>query len=130
MFLNMLDIDEKRAFTVLAEKMIEADGIVVGREAAVLASLKAEMGVSGSGDDDRSVQDLAKVFKDKRSQIAALLELFGLAYTDTTFDLGEQSLIASVAQDMGLGSDEIVALENWVQDHVALVRRALALMRE
>ncbi len=30
---------------------------------------------------------------------------------------------------MGLTSDEIVALEKWVQDHVALVRRALTLMR-
>lgn len=128
--MNMLDIDEKRAFALLAEKMIEADGIVVGREAAAVASLKAEMGVSDSGGDDRSVGDLAKVFKDKRSRVAALLELFGLAYTDTTFDLGEQSLIASVAQDMGLESDEIVALENWVQDHVALIRRAMVLMRD
>lgn len=130
MFLNMLDIDEKRAFALLAEKMIEADGIVVGREAAALASLKAEMGFSGSAMDDRSVEELAWVFKDKRSRVAALLELFGLAYTDTNFDLGEQSLIATVAQDMGLGSDEIVALEKWVQDHVDLVRRALALMRD
>ena len=129
MFLNMLDIDEKRAFAILAEKMIEADGIVVGREAAVVASLKAEMGVSGSGDDDRSIEELATVFKDKRSRVVALLELFGLAYTDTDFALGEQSLIASVAQDMSFGSDEIVALEKWVQDHVDLVRRAMVLMR-
>ena len=129
MFLNMLDIDEKRAFALLAEKMIEADGIVVGREEAVLASLKAEMGVSGSEDDDRSNEELAKVFKDKRSRVAVLLELFGLAYTDTDFALGEQSLIASVAQDMSFESDEIVALEQWVQDYVALVRRAMVLMR-
>jgi len=129
MFLNMLDNDEKRAFAQLAEKMIEADGIVVGREAAALASLKAEMGVSGAARDSRSVEELARVFKDKRSRVAALLELFGLAYTDTTFDLGEQSLIALVAQDMGLTSDEVVALEKWVQDHVELVRRALTLMR-
>ena len=126
----MLDIDEKCAFALLAEKMIEADGIVVGREAAAVASLKAEMGVSGSAGDNRSVEELAKVFKDKRSRVAALLELFGLAYTDTTFDLGEQSLIALVAHDMSLESDEIVALENWVQDHVALVRRAMVLMRD
>jgi len=126
----MLDIDEKRAFALLAEKMIEADGIVIGREAAVLESLKAEMGTVGSKDDDRSIEELARVFKDKRSRVAALLELFGLAYTDTDFDLSEQSLIASVAQDMDLGSEEIVALEKWVQDHVELVRRALALMRD
>lgn len=129
MFLNMLDIDEKRAFALLAEKMIEADGIVVGREASSLAALKAEMGLEGSGGDTRSVEELARVFKDRRSRISTLLELFGLAYTDTSFDLGEQSLIATVAHEMGVGSDDIVALEQWVQDHVALVRRAMALMR-
>lgn len=129
MFLNMLDIDEKRAFALLAEKMIEADGIVVGREASSLAALKAEMGLEGSGGDTRSVEELARVFKDRRSRISTLLELFGLAYTDTSFDLGEQSLIATVAHEMGVGSDDIVALEQWVQDHVSLVRRAMALMR-
>lgn len=130
MFLNMLEIDEKLAFAILAEKMIEADGIVVGREASALAALKAEMGFEGSGGDTRSVEDLAKVFKDKRSKVAALLELFGLAYSDTSFDLGEQSLIATVAREMSLDSTDIVAIEQWVQDHVALVRRAIALMRE
>jgi len=129
MFLNMLDIDEKRAFTVLAEKIIEADGIVVGREAAALASLKAEMGVSGSGVDQRSVEELARVFKDRRSKMAALLELLGLAHTDTTFDLGEQSLIASAAHEMGFSSEDIVAVEQWVQDHISLVRRAMVMMR-
>ncbi len=129
MFLNMLDIDEKRAFAVLAEKMIEADGIVVGREAAVLASLKAEMGVAGSGDDERSVAELARVFKDRRSRVAAFLELLGLAYSDTDFDLQEQSLLASVARDMGLGDDDRAALEKWVQDHVAHIRSAMVLMR-
>jgi len=130
MFLNMLDIDEKCAFVLLAEKMIEADGIVVGREAAALAALKAEMGVSESTQDNRSIRELSRMFKDRRSRVTALLELFGLAYTDTNFDLGEQSLIATIAQDMEFTSDEIVEVENWVQDHVSLVRRALALMRD
>ncbi len=130
MFLNMLDADEKRAFALLAERMIEADGIVIGREAAVLASLKAEMGFSGSGDDDRSVQDLARVFKDTRSRVAAFLELLGLAYADTDFDSREQTMLASVAHDMGLEDDKVAELERWVQDHVALVRSAMVLMRD
>jgi hypothetical protein len=129
MFLNMLDLDEKRAFLLLAEKMIEADGMVVGREVAVLASRKAEMGIAGGGDGDRSVEDLAGVFKDRRSRVVALLELFGLAYSDTDFSMNEQSLIAEVAQHMDLSLDELGELEAWVQEHVALVRRAMVLMR-
>jgi hypothetical protein len=129
MFLNMLDVDEKRAFTQLAEKMIDADGVVVGREAAVLASLKAEMGVAGGGDESRSVEEIAKVFRDRRSRVVALLELFGLAYSDTSFDMNEQSLIAEVAGHMGFTMDELGEIEQWVKDHVALIRRAMTLMR-
>ena len=128
--MNMLDIDEKRAFTLLAERLIEADGIVVGREEAALASLKAEMGIAGSGDDARGVEELARVFKNRSSRVATLLELFGLAYSDTNFDMGELSLIATVAHFMGLGAEELDALERWVQNHVSLVRRAMVLMRE
>jgi hypothetical protein len=109
--------------------MIEADGIVVGREAAALAALKAEMGLAEPDRGSWTVEELAQVFKDRTSRVAALLELFGLAYTDTNFDLGEQSLISEVANEMGLTSDDIVALEQWVRDHVALVRRAMVLMR-
>jgi uncharacterized tellurite resistance protein B-like protein len=125
----MLDLDERRAFALLADMIIEADGIVVGREAAALAALKAEMGVAESGIDLRSIEELASVFKDRNSKVAVMLELFGLAYSDTSFDMSELSLIATVAHHMGLPTSEVETLEQWVQDYVALVRRAMAMMR-
>lgn len=130
MFLNVLDMDEKRAFAELAEKMVEADGIVIGREAASLAALKAEMGIAETHDSDRSVGELASVFKSKRSKTAALLELIGLGFSDTNFNVGEQSLVTSIAREMGLGSEEVAQIVDWVKEHVDLVRRALVLMRD
>ncbi|MFV2073381.1 MAG: hypothetical protein ACC742_12115 [Thermoanaerobaculales bacterium] len=130
MFLNVLSIDEKGAFAELAERMVQADGIVIGRETAALAALKAEMGVSGAVGTDRSIGELATIFGSKRSKIAALLELIGLGYSDTNFHIGEESLVAGLARDMGIGADELNQLEGWVEDHVSLVRRALVLMRD
>lgn len=129
MFLNMLDDDEKRAFVLLAERLIEADGIVVGSEAAALASLKAEMGVGDVVGQEASIEELAYTFKDRRSRVAALLELFGLAHSDSNFHMSEVSLIASVAYFMGFDDREIDVLESWVQEYVSLVRKALAIMR-
>jgi uncharacterized tellurite resistance protein B-like protein len=128
-YLNLLDDDEKRAFAELAEQMIEADGLVIGREMAALAALKAEMGVSETG-GDRSAEDLAGVFKSRRSKVAALLELMGLGYSDTSFSVSEESLVNTVANQMAISPDELHELEEWVQDHFSLVRRALILMRE
>ena len=129
MYLNLLDDDEKRAFAVLAERMIEADGLVIGREKAALAALKAEMGVTGA-DDGRTPEELAGVFKSRRSKVAALLELMGLGYSDTAFSVSEESLVNTVANQMAVSPDELHEIEEWVQDHFGLVRRALILMRE
>jgi hypothetical protein len=128
-FLNLLDSDEKKAFAELAEKMIEADGLVIGREEAALAALKAEMGISGGG-DGRSVDELAGVFHSWRSKVAALLELIGLGYSDVSYSVNEQSLVNELARGMGLTSGELAEVENWVREHVSLVRRALILMRD
>ena len=130
MYLNLLDTDEKIAFAELAERMVEADGIVIGREAAALASLKAEMGVSGSDSGGRSVDDLAGVFKSRRSKVAALLELIGLGYSDISFHVTEESLVNAVANQMAITPDELQQMEDWVKEHVNLVRRALIMMRE
>ena len=130
MYLNLLDGDEKIAFAELAEMMIKADGLVIGREAAALAALKAEMGVSETEDSGRSVEDLASVFKSRRSKVAALLELIGIGYSDTSFSLGEESLVNAAANRMAVGPDDLAQIEEWVRDHFSLIRRALILMRE
>lgn len=130
MFLNFLDNDEKHAFAELAERMIKADGLVIEREEAALAALKAEMGIAGSEPGDRSVEELAGVFTRWSSKVAALLELLGLAFSDTSFSTDEQSLITKAAREMGLTADELDQLEEWVREHVQLMRRALILMRE
>ena len=130
MFLNLLDDDEKRAFAELAEQMIEADGLVIGREEAALAALKAEMGMTDAVGGGRTVDELASVFKNRRSKIATLFELVSLGYSDTSFSVDEESLVISVANRMAVSPDQLHSIETWVQEHFALVRRALILMRE
>ena len=130
MFLNVLDIDERSAFAELAEKMIQADGIEIGRETAALAALKSEMGIAGAVGADRSIGELAAIFGSKRSKMVALLELIGLGYSDTSFHITEESLVTTVSQEMGITGEEVAQVKGWVKDHVDLVRRALVLMRD
>jgi hypothetical protein len=131
MFLTLLNNEEKRAFAVLAEKMIAADGIVVGREAATLAAYKGEMGFeSPSGGEDQGVEELAAAFESRRSKVVVLLELIGLGYSDTSFSVTERSLVFALARAMGIEADTLVDLESWVQQHVRLIRQAMELLRE
>lgn len=130
MFLTLLNEEEKRAFALLAEKMIAADGIVVGREATTLAAFKAEMGLEPRHEGrDRSVQDLAAAFGSRRSKVVALLELIGLGYSDTSFSVTERSLVFALARAMEIDAETLVDLEGWVQQHVRLIRQAMELLR-
>jgi uncharacterized tellurite resistance protein B-like protein len=130
MFLNLLEKEEKMAFAVLAERMIQTDGIVVGSEAVAIAALKGEMGIESADAGGRAVEELAAVFASRRSKVAALLELIGLGYSDTSFHVTERSLVWKAAAEMGISADELAHLEGWVQKYVELVRQGMVFMRE
>jgi uncharacterized tellurite resistance protein B-like protein len=131
MFLHMLNDDQKRAFAALALKLTAADGAVVGREAAKLRALAGEMNLEVERwDSSASVAELAAKFTDRRSKVVALLELLGFAYSDTSFQAVEESLVNEVASAMSLSGDDLKRLETWVGQHVDHVRQAFALMRE
>jgi hypothetical protein len=130
MFLNLLENEEKKAFAVLAERMIQTDGIVVGSEAVAIAALKGEMGIASADAGDLSVEELAGVFASRRSKVVALLELIGLGYSDTSFHVTERSLVWTAAAGMGVTADELAHLEGWVQKYVELVRQGMVFMRE
>ncbi len=131
MFLNLLNEDEKLAFSALAGMMIESDGIVVGREAATLGALRGEMGLSANpSDGGTTVSDLAAAFSDRRSKIVVLLELVGLGYSDTSFSGTERSLVSEVAREMGVGADDLARIESWVKGHMEHIRSAMVLMRQ
>jgi len=131
MFLHMLNDDQKRAFAALALKMAAADGTMVGRETAKLRSLAGEINLDlADWDKAGGVAELASAFTDRRSKVVALLELLGLAYSDTSFQAIEGSLVDEVARAMNVSDDDLKRLEAWVGDHAAHVREAFALMRE
>jgi uncharacterized tellurite resistance protein B-like protein len=131
MFLHMLNDDQKRAFAALALKLTAADGAVVGREAAKLRALAGEMNLDLEVlDSNADVATLAAAFTDRRSKTVALLELFGFAYSDTTFQAVERSIVAEAARAMNVSGEELKRLEAWVGQHVEHVRQAFELMRD
>lgn len=130
MFLALLNDDEKSAFVGLADHLITADDMVLGEEKQALAALKREMGLAGTvAGDEQPVDELAAIFSSRRSRIAALLELLGLAYSDADFALNEESMIVVAAQEMGIDEAELALLEDWVKEHIDLVERALVMMQ-
>ena len=129
MFLALLDDDEKRAFTLLAEKMIVKDGIAVTSETRALANLRHEMGLDEDAFwEDKGLDELAAAFGSRRSKVAALLELVGLGYSDRTYSAAESGFTMDIARAMGMAT-ELDRIEAWVQQHVRHVEAALEMMQ-
>jgi hypothetical protein len=130
MFLTMLNEAEKRAFAVLAQRLVAADEVLRSEELQALETLWAEMGIASPPADGRDESELAAAFETRRSRVVALLELLGLAYSDRDFCLDEESMITAVAHEMGLDAAELDRLDRWVADHLRRLDDAFALMAE
>ena len=103
MFLGLLNDQEKKAFSVLAQWMIEADDIVVGEETTAIAALRREMGLP------------PEATRDERD-------------SDADFSVDEESFITAVAHEMDFPPADLQHLEDWVRQHVRHVAVALALI--
>lgn len=130
MFLTMLNEAEKRAFAVLAQRLVAADELLRSEELQALETLWAEMGIGSPPADGRDESELAAAFETRRGRVVALLELLGLAYSDRDFCLDEESMITAVAHEMGLDAAELDRLDRWVADHLRHLDAALGLMAE
>jgi len=115
MFLHMLNDDQKRAFAALGT---QAD---CGRRRrrrprsrkAARAGWRDEPRTRGMG-QQREHRKLAASFTDRRSKVVALLELLGFAYSDTSFQAVEESMVNEVASAMNVSGDDLKRLETWV----------------
>ena len=131
MFLALLNDAEKGALTQLADHLVAADNVGLEQEKKALANLKAEAGLPEKpGEGLLPVDELASVFASRRSKIAALLELLGLAYSDSEFEVNERSMLVIASRAMDIDLSDLRKLEDWVKEHVKLIEKALALMQE
>ncbi|MBP2312930.1 hypothetical protein [Azospirillum soli] len=129
MFLAQLEERQKSAFLVLADTIIQADGAVAHQEAAMLAAMKAEMGLPAAVQPDgRSITDAASVFDTRATKVAAVLELIGLSLVDGHVHDREASALETIVAAFGLPPTEFEVLRNWVVRQFALMREAAALM--
>lgn len=136
MFLAMLSTEQRRAFMVCARRLAAADGVVVKEERAALAAMVLEMGSPRPGGpelddlDELDESALAALFDTRRARIAVLVELLGLARSDRSFTLDEESFVTVMAHEMGLTATELARVDAWVVEHERLLAELLALMVE
>ncbi|MEM1117084.1 MAG: TerB family tellurite resistance protein [Bacteroidota bacterium] len=131
MFLHELSPDQRRAFLVLARKVIDADHRLAIEEVERLDRLYIEAGVEAEhADAPNAVGDLNLMFPTDRARIVVLLDLLLVAYADGTLHASEVRAIRDVAARLGVDAGTWEAALDWAKRHHDLVQEAMHLGTE
>ena len=129
MYLNRLTIEQKKAFLAIAMKIVGADRHLDPKERRTIEAMRVEMGLLTETDIPvGSIEELAKPFDNRQSQVIAMLEGIALALVDEEFHGEEQKILRALALIFGFSEEEANAMENWVLNYKKLQTEAETMM--
>ncbi|GMB92343.1 hypothetical protein NHP200010_00540 [Helicobacter bizzozeronii] len=127
MFIQDLSVEQQQVFLYLARKVIEADGVLHELQLGALDVIKkqCEYGVS---EKEVPLNTLGKLFNTNHAKHALLLELASVALADSRWHDNERDTIYSYAKEMGVSTQKVDQLKDWVVKNFMLYQEALELL--
>lgn len=110
MFLNLLNPTQQQLFIELARAVAEQDGIVAETEQVLLDAVQAECCVAelpAVRDLDAVLADAPTAFDNEATRSVLVLELAGIALIDGDAHPTELSVVASVAEKVGMTEEKL-----------------------
>lgn len=131
MFLNRLTDDQKKAFLSIAMRIVGADRHLDPKERQTIEAMRFEMGLLTETDlPIGNLEELAKPFNNRQSQVILMLEAIALAYVDEEFHSEEQKILRALALIFNFSEEDATAMENWVLSFKKLAKEAEELMEK
>jgi uncharacterized tellurite resistance protein B-like protein len=129
MFISKLNMDQQSALLALAERIAAADGVSHDEEVLLMASLRAQsqQGVEAANIELNYLSDL---FDSEASKSALMLELLGIAFSDSDYHESEKILIKEVADSLDIEPELLADMESWVSRQMMLIQEANGFMGE
>ena len=125
MFVHELDLEQRRAFLVLARRVIDADRRLTLQEVERLDRLYLEAGVPAeTAEAPSNAGDLNLLFPDTKSRVKVLLELLLVGHTDGRLDPREETAVRDIAAQLGVDAGTWEEARLWAEKHQALIREA------
>ena len=114
MFLEMLNIEQRESFLVLATRLAMADGEDSSEELEAIAELRKEMGIQHDVDMNRVLGPInVMAFDSHKSRVVASLELLRLAYADEYVHEAEISEVRDICSAMGFPEEWLSTMGEW-----------------
>ena len=128
MFVQNLNERQQGVLLHYADEVMRADRKIDAAELMAMDVLRnqVEPGVKA---EDVPIELIPGLFEDRLSRVSFLLELVGMGYANEDFDSTQSELVNQIAKVFSLHENgTIEAIEKWVQDELAMMKKAQKLM--
>lgn len=127
MFVQNLTAEQQSALLYLAHEVARVDGSADELQLGMVEILTKQ---SEENVTEKAISnaELPTLFTTERAKCSLLLELLGVAHANEEYHLSEKDMIAGYAKELGVSSEKLNALENWVEKQFALSKEIEALL--
>ncbi|WP_104759882.1 molecular chaperone DnaJ [Helicobacter bizzozeronii] len=127
MFIQDLSVEQQQVFLYLARKVIEADGVLHELQLGALDTIKKQC-EHGINEKEVPLNTLGQLFSTNHAKHAVLLELTSVALADSRWHDNERDTIYSYAKEMGVSTQKVDQLKDWVVKNFALYQEAVKML--
>ena len=127
MFVQNLNDTQQSYLLALSKELIGIDGELDEKELAMLQILESQCN-DGIEEVDVDFETLTTVFEDQIHKTSLLLELIGLAYSDSAFHETEKKWLEKLIGALGIENSKYQKMVTWVEAQMKLVVDAQELM--
>ena len=128
MFVHNLNERQQGILLHYADEVMRADRKIDAEELLVMDILRNQI-EPGVKAEDVPLEELPSLFEDRLSRISFLFEIVGIGYANEEFEPAQSELVGQIAEAFSFHEDgTIEAIDRWVRDQLALVKKAQKLM--
>ena len=120
MFLNQLNLEQRKAFIELAYYTANVDGVFADEEKYLIEIYKSEAGISYYDCKGSNVLQVVPTFDTKKSQLVVLLEITALIYSDDKITIEESKLLKELQESFKFSDDELKKATIWVEKYATI----------
>lgn len=120
MFLNVMEVEERKKFLELAFKLAQIDGDYAEEEEEIINSYKAELGITEI-EDTLSIDELISYFSSKNDTVkkVVLFEVYGMIRADDKTEKSEEEVFDNIKSQFNISDDvveQIVSVADELQN--------------
>lgn len=128
MFVENLTRRQQAVLLHYAEQIMTVDGSSHPKESEHLAVLQRQVEPEVRP-EAVEIEELPKLFGDRRSRVSFFIEVTGMGYVDDDFDPDESRLLHEIAAALMI-EDDMPVFRSWVSRQLLLVKEANLLMED